>query len=51
MVKNAQKKIEMMQAFMKDTQAGATLKDKDLTDVKTLISVKDCMEVVYNKND
>ena len=51
MVKNVQKKIETMQAFMKETQQGATIKDKDLSDVKTLIGVKDCMEVVYNKND
>ena len=36
---------------MKETHQGATIKDKDLTDVKVLIGVKDCMEVVYTKND
>jgi len=49
--KNAQKKIEAMQGFMKETQQGATIKDKDLGDVVTLISVKDSMETIYNKND
>jgi len=36
---------------MKDTHSGASLKGKDLNDVKALISVKDNMETVYNKND
>ena len=36
---------------MKDTASGAQTKDKDLTDVKTLISVKDCMETVYTRNE
>ena len=36
---------------MKETSSGASVKDKDLSDVKTLIGVKDCMEVVYNQKD
>lgn len=51
MVKNAQKKIESMQTFLKETHSGASTKDKDLSDVKALISVKDCVEQVYTKND
>ena len=51
MVKNAQRKIEQLQGFMKETHSGLTLKDKDLTVVKNLIGVKDCMEVVYKQND
>ena len=48
MVKNAQKRIEQLSSFMKETQAGATVKDKDLSDVKQLISVKDKMELIYS---
>ena len=51
MVKNAQKQIEALQSFMKDTSAGAKTSDKDLTDVKTLIGVKDCMEQVFLQKD
>jgi hypothetical protein len=38
-------------AFIKETQQGANPKDKDLTDVKTLINVKANVETVYTKND
>jgi len=51
MVKNAQKQIEKLSNFMKETHAGATVKNKDLSDTKTLISVKDCMEQVYLQNE
>ena len=51
MVKHAQKKIERMQSFMKETHTGASTKNKDLTEVRTLIAVKDSMEVVYTQND
>ena len=51
MVKNAQRKIEELQKFMTETKAGATVKDKDVDDVKVLIGVKDSMEVIFNKND
>ena len=37
MVKNAQKKIEGLQGFIKETHSGATTKGKDLADVKELI--------------
>jgi len=50
LVKNAQKQIESLGTFMKETHAGATVKNKDLTDTKTLIGVKDCMEQVYVQN-
>jgi len=33
-------------AFIKETQSGATIKDKDLSDVKTLINVKANVETV-----
>ena len=36
---------------MKDTQAGATVRDKDIDDVKVLIGVKDSMESIFLKND
>lgn len=36
---------------MKETAAGATCKDKDLSNVKTLVSVKDNMTKVYTLND
>lgn len=46
MVKAIQKKIEEMQGFMKETSDGTNHKNKDLTDVKVLISVKDKVEQV-----
>ena len=36
---------------MKDTGAGASVRDKDIDDVKVLISVKDNMETIFLKND
>ena len=51
LVKNAQKKIEDLQRFMKETSAGASVKDKDIDDVKVLISVKDNMETIFLKNE
>lgn len=51
MVKHVQKKIEIMQGFMKETATGCITKQKDLADVKTLIGVKASMEVVYKQND
>ena len=36
---------------MKSTTAGATVKDKDLADVKVLISVKDNVESVQNNGE
>ena len=51
MVKNAQKKIEHMGGFIKNTHANASVKDKDLDDVKTLIKVKDAVEQVYSEHD
>lgn len=51
MVKNAQKKIEELQKFMTETKAGATVKDKDIDDVKVLIGVKDSMEVIFNNDE
>ena len=48
MVKNAQKKIEELQKFMTETRAGASVKDKDIEDVKVLIGVKDSMETIFN---
>ena len=51
LLKAAHKRIESMQGFMKETQQGATVKDKDLTDVRVLLGIKDCMEVVTKQND
>ena len=36
---------------MKETQAGASVKDKDIDDVKVLIGVKDSMESIFLQND
>lgn len=36
---------------MKETAAGATIKDKDINDVKVLIGVKDKIDEVKAKND
>ena len=43
--------IANLQAFMKETAQGANIKDKDITDVKVLIGVKDKIDEVKNKND
>ena len=40
-----------LQKFMKETQAGASVKDKDIDDVKVLIGVKDSMESIFLQND
>ena len=36
---------------MTETKAGATVKDKDIDDVKVLIGVKDSMEVIFNNDE
>jgi len=51
MTKHITKQIENLQSFMKDTAAGASTKDKDFADVKTLIEVKDHYELVFNTKD
>ena len=51
LVKNAQAEIMKLQEFMKSTQAGASIKDKDLTEVRELIGVKDCVEQVNIRAD
>jgi len=43
--------IEMLQAFMRDTAEGVNVKEKDLTDVRTLLGIKANVEVVTIKND
>lgn len=43
--------ILALQTFMKETAQGAQIKDKDISDVKTLIGVKDKIEDVKIKND
>ena len=48
MPKQVAKQIETLQEFMKSTSAGASVKDKDLADVKVLIGVKDNVEAVNN---
>ena len=37
-----------MNHFMQDTKKGASTKDKNIYDVKTLIGIKDCVEQVFN---
>jgi hypothetical protein len=49
MPKLVQKQIEQLQTFMKETSEGAKVKGKDLTDLKTLIAVKDKVEIVKNE--
>ena len=51
MPKMVSSQIESLQTFMKETTEGAKVKGKDLTDLKTLISVKDKVELVQNKGD
>ena len=51
MPKHVLKQIENLQEYMKSTTSGATVKDKDLSDVKTLIGVKDNVESVQNNGE
>ena len=51
MPKHVLKQIENLQEYMKSTQAGAQVKDKDLGDVKALIGVKDNVESVQNNGE
>lgn len=43
--------LEELHSFIVETTKGAQTKDKSITDVKTLISIKDYVDSVYNKND
>ncbi len=43
--------LEELHNFIVETTKGAQTKDKNIQDVKTLISVKDYVDSVYNKND
>jgi hypothetical protein len=36
---------------MRDTLEGCMVEDKDLSDVRTLLNVKDHVELVHNQND
>ena len=40
--------LDEMNHFMQDTKKGASTKDKNIYDVKTLIGIKDCVEQVFN---
>lgn len=39
--------LEQIHSFISDTSKGATTKDKNISDVKTLISVKDNVDIVF----
>lgn len=43
--------LEAIHAFLGDTSKGASTKEKNIQDVKTLISVKDSVDSVFNLND
>jgi hypothetical protein len=51
MPKLVTKQIETLQQFMKETNEGAKVKGKDLTDLRTLIAVKDKVETVHNEQE
>lgn len=51
MPKLVTKQIETLQNFMKETSEGAKSKGKDLTDLRTLIAVKDKVETVHNEQE
>jgi hypothetical protein len=43
--------LEAIHSFLSETTKGASTKDKNIQDVKTLISVKDSVDSVFNLND
>lgn len=49
--KHITSEIAAIQTFLKETAQGAQIKDKDISDVKVLLSVKDKIEDVKVKND
>lgn len=51
MTKHIPASMERLSTFMKETLQGAQIKDKDLTDTKVLISIKDNVELVTAEND
>jgi len=51
MEKYIKSSLEELHTFILEATKGAQTKDKNIQDVKTLISVKDYVDSVYNKND
>jgi len=51
MEKHLKSGLDELHNFIVETTKGAQTKDKNINDVKTLISVKDYVDSVYNKND
>ena len=51
MEKHIKSSLEELHTFIVEATKGAQTKDKNILDVKTLISVKDYVDSVYNKND
>jgi dynein heavy chain len=49
--KAAISRIEELQNFMRETSEGVNIKEKDLSDVKLLIAVKDNVEITTKRND
>lgn len=43
--------LEQIHSFISETTKGAATKDKNIQDVKTLISVKDSVDSVFTLND
>jgi hypothetical protein len=43
--------IEGLQNFMRETLEGVNITEKDLNDVRTLLNVKDHVEIVTTRND
>jgi hypothetical protein len=48
---NAKNLAELLVEFMAKTSEGCKISEKDLTDVRTLLDVKDNVETVTNRND
>jgi len=43
--------LEQIHGFIGETSKGASTKDKNIQDVKTLISIKDSVDIVFTQND
>ena len=48
MVKRVQEQIQKVKSNFEETTDGVKISDKDLSDVKTLIAVQDCVQHVQN---
>lgn len=49
MVKSVQEQIQKVKSNFEETTEGVKISDKDLSEVKTLIAVQDCVQHVQNQ--